>query len=384
MRLTEKSVAKLALATDKPYRVNDDVQDSLLVLVSKRSKTYYFRYGKLIKSLGTVEKISLEDARNQCKKFLGELASGTNPLEQSSARRHSSTINEIWAWYFDNEVRGRKKSWRRNERDFDRFIRTTLGTKRIVDVASHHVRDWFNKITRENGELSANRIRSLLSRIFSVAYDHFGYSKISPVKSVKPHNENKWQRHRILSSEELDRLWKVLREDKTYWGDYFMLLILTAQRRSTIAGLRWSEVNLSDGYLSIGAERMKSGRNHRLALSAQSLEILRRRKSIVGDDSPFVFPTAPSQKGGKKSKTGHIVDPHFKWEEFVKSAKINERTTIHDIRRTSSTAMLKTTPLPIIQSILNHAHIKTTMTYLVSDIEDQRKYIDAMNEKIGK
>ena len=50
-------------------------------------------------------------------------------------------------------------------------------------------------------------------------------------------------RDRVLSNDELKRIWNAAGDD--VYGTIVKLLILTGQRRGEIAGLRWSEVDFN-------------------------------------------------------------------------------------------------------------------------------------------
>jgi integrase len=50
------------------------------------------------------------------------------------------------------------------------------------------------------------------------------------------------------------------------YGSLFQLLMLTGQRLNEVAGMRWSEIDLSGCVWSIPAERVKNGRAHSLPL----------------------------------------------------------------------------------------------------------------------
>lgn len=64
-------------------------------------------------------------------------------------------------------------------------------------------------------------------------------------------------------------------------------LILTAARSGEVRGATWREIDLEAGVWIIPGERMKVGREHRVPLSTQALEILRRLPRFV--ESEYVF-----------------------------------------------------------------------------------------------
>jgi len=64
--------------------------------------------------------------------------------------------------------------------------------------------------------------------------------------------------------------------------------ILTAARTGEVIGAAWSEVNTGERLWVVPAERMKSGKEHRVPLSVAALAILEQMQAIRQGD--FVFP----------------------------------------------------------------------------------------------
>jgi integrase len=64
--------------------------------------------------------------------------------------------------------------------------------------------------------------------------------------------------------------------------------ILTAARTGEVLGARWSEIDFNQKLWAIPATRMKAGKEHRVPLSNEAVEILRELHSVRV--SEFVFP----------------------------------------------------------------------------------------------
>ncbi|MYE95685.1 MAG: site-specific integrase, partial [Gemmatimonadetes bacterium] len=78
----------------------------------------------------------------------------------------------------------------------------------------------------------------------------------------------------------------------------FEFLVLTACRSGEVRGARWKEMDLEAREWRIPAERMKTGREHRVPLSARALAVLRAARGL-GNGSGVVFPSA---RGGRLSE----------------------------------------------------------------------------------
>lgn len=66
--------------------------------------------------------------------------------------------------------------------------------------------------------------------------------------------------------------------------------ILTAGRLGEVLGLRWCEIDFEHKVWTCPPERMKTGKEHRVPLSAPAIDVLRRLPNGEADD--LVFPSA--------------------------------------------------------------------------------------------
>ena len=81
-------------------------------------------------------------------------------------------------------------------------------------------------------------------------------------------------------------------------GPLVKLLLITGQRRSEIAEMKWSEVDLDAKVWTLPKERAKNGREHTLPLPDDVVDILREVPRINASDLVFtangVTPSRPS------------------------------------------------------------------------------------------
>ena len=83
-------------------------------------------------------------------------------------------------------------------------------------------------------------------------------------------------------------LMEKLRADPTAGAHALEFLILNATRTSEALGARWDEFDLEQKMWTIPAARMKTGREHRVPLSARAIAILKEMAKIRHNE--FVFP----------------------------------------------------------------------------------------------
>src|SRR5262249_34205525 len=142
---------------------------------------------------------------------------------------------------------------------------------------------------------------------------------------------------RVLTDGELATLWTALPRDQ--FGDIVRLLVLTAQRREEIGGLRWDEIDLARTVIVLGSERTKNRRPHELPLSPTAVAILSAQPRV----GPWVFGPNGQRRFANWS------DPK------ARLPALNAGWRLHDLRRTAATRMAELGTLPhVIEAILNH------------------------------
>ena len=70
----------------------------------------------------------------------------------------------------------------------------------------------------------------------------------------------------------------------------FWLVVPTVALSGEVRGATWDEVDTSRGVWTIPAERMKASQEHRVPLSAKTVDLLREAKEFA-DESGLVFPS---------------------------------------------------------------------------------------------
>ena len=103
------------------------------------------------------------------------------------------------------------------------------------------------------------------------------------------------------------------------------LLAVTGMRFLEVAALRWSEVDLDRGMLTLGEARMKGKKVFEKPLGPHAIRLLEEQLAISGG-GVFVFPSA-------NKKGGHVDDARHAMGRVCKAAACTAITP-HDLRRT--------------------------------------------------
>jgi integrase len=98
------------------------------------------------------------------------------------------------------------------------------------------------------------------------------------------------KRDRVLSDDELARVWRSAESMAYPFGPAIRLLIVTGARREEVGAMRWSEVDLVEKVWTLPGDRAKNGVEHVIPLSGAALSILESMPRIGRRDG-FVFTT---------------------------------------------------------------------------------------------
>lgn len=151
-------------------------------------------------------------------------------------------------------------------------------------------------------------------------------------------------RDRVLTDDELQRFWQATEALGRPFCPFYRTLLLTAQRREEVAGMRWDEIE-GDRWI-IPAERTKNGKEHVVHISTQAMAVLEGVLKQSKDADGLVFSTTGATPISGYSKAKARLDAHM---GDVKPWRI------HDLRRTAASGMAGLGFQPhVIERVLNH------------------------------
>ena len=196
------------------------------------------------------------------------------------------------------------------------------------------------------GPVAANRVRAYGRACFGWAVKR-GTIDGSPFAAIpKPSKET--SRDRVLSDEEIGRVWRACDRLAEPWRSIFRLLLLTGQRRGEVAGMAWSELSEDRETWRLSADRTKNGRAHDVPISRATREIIAAVPRV--EDCPLVFSrghaTPPSGFGKPKASLDQYI---------AESGGAIPPWVLHDMRRTVATGLQRLgIRLEVTEACLNH------------------------------
>jgi integrase len=296
--------------------------------------------------------LSLAAARDQAAKILKDAQAGLDPAaakaeeRRKAQARRRNTFGAVAADFMEDFAKNHRTRGEM-QRKIDVELLPRWGDRPIASITRADVKELV-RIKARDGDVSANRLLALVSRIFSWALDE---EIIASSPAVRIGYNEEQERERVLTDDEIRALWPAFSRLGYPFGSVLQMALVCGQRRGEIAGMRWSEIG-SNGW-SLPSARAKTKVGHLVPLSSLAREIL-DAVPHNGDDLVFVGRRAgkPLQGWSKaKARADRYCPDVHGWR-------------IHDLRRAMATHMrgLGVDRL-VVSKLLNHAEAGMTKVY---------------------
>lgn len=265
----------------------------------------------------------------------------------------------------------------------EEFGKATL----IRDIGPNRITE---AIARRRGQVASNAtinrtVTELLRRIMIRAARQWEQD-VKPIEWKKLLLPEPKERVRELRTEEESKVMAAMRED--YRPALAFMLVSGFRLRETV-NLRWSDIDWTSGTIAV------TGKGDKPATIPLTME-MRAILSPLRDHHPeFVFTyaarrTRTVQKAGRKVMRGiryPITYSGLKtvWRRYGGSEAGLSDFRLHDTRHTAATRLLRESGnLKLVQKLLRHDDISTTVKYAHADDSDLRAAMEAVSESRRK
>lgn len=330
----------------------------------------------------------------------------------------TSTINFVFDRYISTKAELRETTMRNYKYMYDRFIRGGFGKKKIAAVKYSDVLQFYQHLLKEK-EMQINTletIHTVLHPTFQLAVRD-NIIRVNPSDGVmaqikKQPGKNHGVRH-ALTVEQQRAFIRYIDESPTFyhWASFFKFLLGTGCRIGEAIGIRWEDIDLEKRTISINHSVVYYSREFKehpicsFAVSLPKTEAGIRtipmmdtvydalqmelddhkehgfNETVIDGMKGFIF----------MNRFGNIHNPQavnraikriyeaHNAEEVVKAAKQHREPVIiphfscHHLRHTFCSRFCENeTNLKVIQSIMGHANIETTMD-IYAEVTDTKK-----------
>ena len=253
------------------------------------SQRLYINGRPAMLGLGAYPVVTLGEARALALENRRQLSQGIDPRTggvptfAEAAERVLSLHAEGW------RDGGRTAAiWRSS---LERYAHPAFGRKSVADVTAGDILAvvsplWTAK--RATARKLKNRVGAVMA--WSVAQGYRADDPTAAVTAALPRNGNTVQHQRALSHGQVAAALATIRDSGAPASAVlaFRFLTLTAARSGEVRGARWAEVDREAAVWTIPSTRTKTGRPHRVPLSAEALAVLTEAEATA-DGSGLIF-----------------------------------------------------------------------------------------------
>ncbi|MFK5936817.1 MAG: site-specific integrase [Sulfurimonas sp.] len=391
-RKTGKITNKKYTGVEEYYRDSD---------VDKKTVAFYITYRE---ADATRKKVKTDATnRDEALKILNdkkaEIQKERNAMKNDFSRLHqkklndSLTLDDIAKIYHPTKTNPEAK---RNEAKYRNHISPILGKLKISKITQDDIKKLSNQLSKKKnvrgGLLNPRTVKDIIENlrvIFNWAIEQ-GYVSKNPVIVKKIITTDDNEAGRVLTDEELEKLWNI---DELKMNDRLFLFLktcyYTGARPAGVIDIQVKHINFTTKKIRIKA--MKKGKSYEANASNELLDLLQewiKKHSLVHDN--FIFYPIQTYMRATTDEERHrikntaakyagyakllrkIFDKHF--NQNIGSYDLAYRVSVYTMRRTAGTKIYKKHGIVHAKKFLNHTDIKTTMKYL--NIDDDMEIID--------
>lgn len=370
-RLTDARVSAVAPPKSGRIEYPDDLVRGLRLRVGAGGRKAWIvrtRAGdkQINKTLGPYPTIPLADARDMAREFL-------ITLTKEGEVRKRRTFGELAEHWIEQVAKVKNKSWHNQQRRLELYV---LPKWRDTDLASIRRGDVRDLIDGIEGIVAPGRALTIIRTLFRYAMGR-DWVDASPAEAI-PNPSRDIPRDRYLDMKEVVAVYQAADMLGYPFAGFLKLLILTGQRRTEVASMRWADLDLGAGTWVLQSEDTKSARAHLVPLSPQAIELLKTTPQF----GPFVW----SSDGRSHIKC--YSQGKKKLDTLLAAKGIELKPwRLHDLRRTAATHMVRLGVVELVVGrVLNHApQGVTARTYALHSYEPEKRHaIAAWANEIGR
>ena len=322
----------------------------------------------------------------------------------NSFSAYKTTLNAFFDSYIETKYELKQSTRTNYKYMYKKYVRDNLGLKDIASIRYSDIKKFYIHLIKDVGfkPNSMEIIHTILHPIFTTAVRD-GLIRMNPTDGVmaeikKSHDWEKPKRHALTENQQSAFISYIADSRKyKHWLPVFTVLLGTGCRVGEIVGLRWEDCDFENGIISINhnliyrqqdsgkceyhitTPKSKSGIRIIPMLSEVKQAFLQERenqletgfnKTVIDGYSGFVFQNrfGDCLNAHCINRTIERIRRDYNNEETDMAAKEQREPeliphfSVHNLRHTFCTRFCENeTNLKIIQEIMGHADISTTM-----------------------
>ncbi len=398
------------MSTKKKRRLDKDRITLKKGESQRKDGRYSYRWTSADGERHTVYALTLEELREKEQQIERDRSDGIR------AEAKNTTLNELFELWCTLKRGLKDNSFQNYKYMYNLFVRDSLGKNRVSMIKKSDIRRFYNTLIdgKRMKVSTLETVHGILHQVFAIALED-GYMRTNPTDNMmrelkQAHNIGR-QKRKALTVPEQALFVDFLKRSPTYrhWYPIFAVMLGTGMRVGEVAGLRWCDIDLEKGIIdvnhtlvyynhgtgngcSFGINTPKTKGSNRIV---PMMDIVKEafieervfqkeaeiscRVSIEGyTDFIFINRFGDTQHQGTLNKAlyriirdcnDEILNSHTGKHEPL----LLPHFSCHSLRHTFTTRMIESgTNVKVIQEILGHADISTTLDIYADVTEDTK------------
>jgi integrase len=301
------------------------------------------------RTIGRYPAVSLGVARTRTREILGLASEGVDARQPAATAEMTLTYGELVDLYNERHLEPNTRSAKLIRGNLRHRTLRHLFTRPVAGITRRELIEALDAIVANGTRQAALNIYRNLKMLFHWAWKRDLIAE-NPCDRIPPPAKGV-ERDRVLNDSEIVALWNAAENLNPPFRQFVRLLMLTGQRRSEVAKLRWADI-AGDTWV-IPREIVKKDRPHAVPLTRLAQEVLSELPRFVGGD--YAITTCAGQKpscGFSKMKA-----------ELERLTAIPP-FTLHDIRRTVRSKLAELgISREVARKVVNHEDGKVDRIY---------------------
>jgi integrase len=334
-------------------------------------------------TLGRYPEITTEMARKEALKYLGEIATGEDPIanrQQSQAQQ--MTLDDVWQDYKRVKSNLRPNTYKQYKMFFNGPLADWM-RERLTEIDKDMVLDKHKNLLATHSPSYANGALRLVSALFEFAkfqYEDVNGKSLFPVNPIDRMGHLKaWakepRRKTIIKPSQLAHWYNSVRtfkaqafsQGRQVFSDYIVFVLLTGLRKNEAASLKWANVDFDEQTFLVPDTKNKEP----LVLPMSDIVLALLKRLAQEKQNEYVFPS---------KRSGYLKNTEKQLREFKELSELY--FSIHDLRRTYITVAES---LDIsgyaIKKLINHrSGNDVTMGYIISNHDRLREPMQRISD----
>jgi integrase len=333
-----------------------------------------------------------------------------------SSAKKKITLNQEFDKYMESKTELKDSTRTNYKYMYDNYVRDTIGKRKIADIKFSDVKAFYNSLIKEKGfkPNSMEIIHTILHPTFTLAVRDDVIIK-NPTEGAmaeikRSHNWEKPKRH-ALTEEQQTAFIKYVANSETYnhWLPLFTCFLGTGCRVGELIGLRWQDCDFKNNVISINHNlvyRQTDEGNCEMHITTpktsagiRTIPMLTEVRKALNDErkrqlengfsdceidgyTGFIFTNRfgyvhnpmTINRAIKRVYEAYNKEEQEKAKEEHREPVIIPHFSVHNLRHTFCTRFCENeTNLKVIQEIMGHADITTTMNIYNEATEDKKQ-----------